>query len=432
MGLVSETVAGLGTPSEDGTVGLIRTASGHEVELYWNATQGAWLSKPRVAMRQKANVGMRTDGAAATWKYPLGVESPDPGVNSVQFGFQIHKALGFGDLWAAGLRLQEHLSAEMFTSGGSSAPEIALNWYYLNEGDAFLTPVPTNQGVHLVGDNDPFVYHFFSTGWQNSPIAAPAAGTHGYPEIYTFGTAVSFRNFAARYRWVAGDVGAEGSAEQAAKLPAVGNLLGWYAADNIPVVDGGAVAEWADYSGRGQAFQQATGAKRPSVQSAGGIRYVSFDGVDDCLKTIGEIVSGNPFTIFLVLRQNAGGATQQVWLGQKGAGAPLFYRGDATDQVNAWVGGTDLIYHRASPWPSPFMVWTAVCNGATTTLYEGGTQVASGDAGSVGLPGLTLGSNGSETLPAQIDVAEVILAFKAATTQERTDVVAYLQTKYGL
>ena len=61
----------------------------------------------------------------------------------------------------------------------------------------------------------------------------------------------------------------------------------------------------------------------------------------------------------MVMRQRATGATQQVWLGTHGAGAPLIYRGDATDQVNFWSGGSDAIYNRGSAWPSPWMVWSA-------------------------------------------------------------------------
>src|SRR5690348_7088712 len=111
--LVAATVAGLGTPDEDGAHGLVRTAH-VEQPLRWNLAQQVWLSDPEVSMRMNENHGISVTGSAAAWKYPADhSENPPLVVNPVSHNFRIHKVLYGGELYAAGLRLQENLSAEL-------------------------------------------------------------------------------------------------------------------------------------------------------------------------------------------------------------------------------------------------------------------------------------------------------------------------------
>ena len=55
-----------------------------------------------------------------------------------------------------------------------------------------------------------------------------------------------------------------------------------------------------------------------------------------------------------------------------------------------------------------------------------------GSAGTNDLFGLVVGNNNAETLPAAIDVAELILVNFVPGTGERASVVSYLEDKYGL
>lgn len=70
-------------------------------------------------------------------------------------------------------------------------------------------------------------------------------------------------------------------------------------ADALVLSDGAAVSTWADASGLGHDFTQ-SGSARPTYHTGGGVPYVQFDGVDDCL--IGPDVADNldSFALFLV------------------------------------------------------------------------------------------------------------------------------------
>jgi hypothetical protein len=357
----------------------------------------------------------------------------DPGMTA--YGFQIHKELHPGPFTDAGLRLQEHLSAQMRRSSveTSSTPKISLQWYELENGDQFLSPEVDDErfGVQLDGTLENVVYRMCSTGWQLSPIPSPIPNTTWYPEIYTFGPGTEFRNFTALHRWIGGDVGELGGNEQASKYPALPTVVNWHRAAHIPVADLAAVPAWADYSGRGRSLRQLTGGKQPVVRrdSPTGFRYVRFDGSNDSLAGSFALLE-QPLTVFMVMRATSGGGTQQVWLGSNQAGPSLLYRGDATNQVNVWAGGTDLTYNRGGNWPSPWMIWSVVLDGSDTTVWENLTPVGSGDPGSTGLAGLIMGNNVGETLPARLDVAELVISAAAVGDSARQDAINALNEIY--
>ena len=433
--------ASLGTAT-DGTVQGLRIPSGQVLLMTYDATQGVWVGPSTLTMRTVQNEGITSGGAPGVWRYP-GPASENPSTRTLAFpfGFHIHKVMYGGQLWAAGLRLQEHLSAEMMTTDLSGTtvelPQTALAWYPLATADPFLSPVSFNHGVRLTGTRDNSgispPWRWFSTGWQNQPALAtpPASDEHLYPEIYQIGPGHNLRNFTAHHRWVYGNVGSTGSGEQASRYP-IDSTVAWYVAEDIPVADGASVSEWGNYAGRVGTLVQATGSKQPVVNRQSGRRYVTFDGTDDILKAADLVAWSQPWSIFLVMRQRNTGGTQQVWLGTGGGGAPLIYRGDATNQVNVWTGGSDFIYNRGSAWPSPWMAWSVTATAGAINVWENLTQVGAGTSGTGGFSGLCVGNNFGESLPAAIDVAEIICVFRTVDNTERTNIVNALNTKYSL
>jgi len=459
--LVSDTVAGLGTPTEDGAKGLIRTAHVEE-PLTWNKAQQVWIGEPAVSMRTNENAGISAGGSSTFWKYPGSqTEVPPPVVNTTAFGFRIHKVLYAGELWAAGLRLQELLSAEMkqIADVGVDDSSIALSWYPLDEGDSFLSPLAFNHGVRVVLDKDESslndIYRFCSSGWQNNTTieadTPPTETQHFYPEIYLYGPVVTVRHFTALHRWVGGPGrGTSGSFEVASKYPPADDVRGWYRALSIGAVDNAAVKEWPDYSGRGQALRQSTSTKQPIIKVDGttGIRYLQFDGVNDILRvndspipTAGPeagaqspISLANIVTIYMVMRQRDAGGTTQVWFGPSGSGAPLIYRFDATDEVSAWFGGSDITYHRLEHWDAP-MPWTIISVAADAddlTVWENLMPVASGATGGANITGWVIGNNDAENLPAALDIAELILCVGKHDDTERSVMINYLNDFYNI
>ena len=440
MGKISDTVAGLGIPRYSGEPGTIHVADGREVSLIGErlgTNSARWVGPTTLSMRMIQNTGMASQGSPVAWKYPADHREGSQDPDRMAFGFQIHKVYHPAEFWDAGLRLQEHLSAQMKRNGADTTPlpEIALQWYELAHGDAFLSP-PTEEarfGVRLQGTVENSGYRMCSTGWQNSPVQGPQADKNWYPEIYLYGAATDFRSFTAYHRWVGGTVGGLGGNEQASKYPPISNVVNWHKARHIGAADLAAVPDWGDYSGRSRVLLQTSGTKQPIVRrdTASGFRYVRFAS-NDCMACADALQVDQPLTVFLVMRQNSGGGTQQVWVGPNQAGPTLLYRGDASNQVNVWAGGTDLTYDRAANWPSSWMIWSVVLNGASTTIWENLSQVASGNPGSTGITGLKVGANFDESLPANIDVAEIIVASTAANDTVRAGVVNYLNAYYGI
>jgi hypothetical protein len=451
MAEIFEHVDDLPVEPHDGTACGIRIPSAHVEHLIYHEAQNAWIGRQHWSMRVYQNEGFSVGGDLAFWRYPGDLnEIPETGVHRTPHQFQIHKILNGGELYAAGLRLQEHLTAQIKEYAGAPTPddatELALAWYPLADGDDFLSPLPFNHGVRLVGSDtqDGVNYRQVSTGWQNVPDfdTEPALDEHLYPEVYALGSAIHVRELTARHRWAAGDLGGAGDGEDSGYRP-TDRMIGWYQAEQIYVADGQPVAEWPDFSGWGITLVQETSGKRPVVMSESGIRFVRFDGSNDSLHNITprtQVIGGGPgytaavpLTIYMVMRQRAAGATQQVWLGTNGGGATLIYRGDATDQVNYWSGGSDATYDRGSAWPSPWMVWSSELHAdGSLTIWEGQTEVFDGSAGTTGFNGLVMGNNQAESLPAAIDVAEMLWTNFVPASGERAAVVAYLEDKYGL
>ena len=371
-------------------------------------------------------------------------EMPPLRPNPTAFGFQIHKVINAGELWAAGLRLQEHLSAEMRTTDDTSGivPEIALAWYPLAEGDFFLSPVSFNHGVRVAADLQKGVLKQWSSGWQNGPVLTtpPDITDHLYPEIYLYGCTVNFRRFSAMHRWVAGTVGPTGDFEQSPSYPALSanQVMQWNVADDITVADGAGVADWPDYSGRGRNLVQPTAAKRPikMVDQLNGHSIVRFDGVNDFLRVISTPMDSlsetifQPLCLFAVMAQRAEGAATQVWFGNPGA-PPLIFRDNAAGKINVWASGSDITYDHGD-WPMPFTIMSFALDGANSNVWENKVSKVSGDPGGSGFGRLMVGNNLAESLVAAIDVAEIIVTSGVPNTTDRNALIDSLAAKYGI
>lgn len=431
MGRVASTVAGLGTPIIDGEMGVIEVASGHREVLFWHAAQKAWIGRPKVTMKQKDVFGMSVDGNPANWRYPFAT-SGARGIDH-DFGFQIHMERDAGLLWAAGLRLQQNLTGILKSGSATSTDyEVALNWYDLGPGDGFLSPAPDNFGVGLVAPPGSLP-RAATTGWVNAPIAT-APTENWYPEIYSRGGEISnsFERFFAQHRWVGGTLSG-GVSGETVDVPPIFNQLGtWLRAASIGRQHNEVVDTWPDYSGNGFHMKIRTGTPLMKRDVPGDpLAYVYFDGIDDALQTVRYpgAVFAPPGTLFIVLRQRAGGTSPQMWVDA----STLLYRGSDTDQVNVWAGsGADVTYSRGANWPMPFSIISVTTDGTTQSIWENNVPKASGNSGSRGFGDFTIGSNNTGAYPAAIDVAELLVYDKALNNTERTQVLDWLNATYGL
>lgn len=433
--MIVESTDDLGTPDVDGTVAWLAGGSGptnYQERLIWNLSKGVWVGKPKYSMRQIDVFGMNHEGDPALWLYPFntsGVGSVDTG-----FGFQIWPVRQLGALMEAGLSMQESINAVVkMTASGSG--KLALNWYGLKTGDGFLSPVPDNFGVELDAIEDVNQPRFVSTGWQVSPIDAIGGDENGYPELYCKGATLYFWRLAALHRFVFGDTSGSPDDDGMIDLPITNNLFSHHVANDVPLASGSSVAEWADYSGHNRTLLQSNASKRPVLvrNVLNGKAVVRFDGVDDFMQTVIGDTGAQPFTIFAVLKQFSGGPDTQVWISGGSGSPPLVYRESATNQVDVWGGsGSDLTYNRGSNWPSPYMVVSVVANGSSSSIWENRADVVDGTIGGGGWSGLTVGCRQDGTLPAHIDVAEIVGYSGAMNDTDRLAVVNYLMSRYGL
>jgi hypothetical protein len=455
VGRVATTLAGLGDGFADGDQGAIRTASGRLERFSWHEDIGLWVGREHTSMFQVDGTGedmgivigggsypgLNTDVAAnPAWSTDSSAFRAD------NFGFGQEFVQDMKQMFDAGFVLQEHLVADL-SIGGDPAFDGSMwvNWFGLDQGASFLSPAETNHGlpIGLTRDDPSVLNHAWfsrSSGWQYSPVSGlqdPAAA-HGYPEWY--GQNLMARRFCASYRWVSGVVGVNTPDKQ--DKPPIDSVFSLNLADDLSLPHGAAVSQWSDYAGFGATLSQPNPTFQPVIDRTliPGHSVVLFDGVDDRLNS--PIVPNHsplaqPLSVFMVLKQFVGGPAQQVWISggsAGGASAPIFYRGDGTDQVDLWLGtGGDMIYHRSSAWPSPFMVMSYVANGANSTIWEDKTLKAGPtDDGSAGWGALAIGAEPNGTLPAHIAVAAMIVVYRAVTDTERRALVDWLRAKCGL
>jgi len=84
-------------------------------------------------------------------------------------------------------------------------------------------------------------------------------------------------------------------------------------ARTIPVIaDGDLVAVMDDKSGNGNHLSQAILAKRPLYKAFGGLHWLEFDGVDDCLATVNTPWSGSDEVSSFVAVYKPSDATNQI------------------------------------------------------------------------------------------------------------------------
>lgn len=453
---MAATVDELGVPTEDGVLGTVTVDLSVQPEhLVWNLESQTWIGRPRISCTEiDEPFGILASGPTGGWNYGgLNIGgSPDfPAATTFPFGdpnskgFMPHHFPRPDLLWAAGLRLQEMLFGEMM-SGSGGVPRAAINWYELDEGDPFLSPNPENIGVALYGIPMEGGHRFACTGWQNSPVAAPTK-TKWYPLPYVGGVAsYHLTRFTAMARMVGRpsavggpDLGAFGGADFRTLPPITNFLYSQNVADDIPLASGQPVGEWVDASPYGRNLKQATSSKKPLlVRNApgwNGHAVVRFDGVDDVLHGVTGVGSGavQPYCIFMALKQYAAGGTQQVWHESSGDAKPLIYRYDATNALHFWAGGTELSYNVPGGWaPNPRLILSAQFDGASSSIWLNNNEVLTGNMGSAGLVGASIGAAQDDTLPAKIEVAEYVVYFTALTAPERTSIVNYLNAKYAV
>jgi hypothetical protein len=101
------------------------------------------------------------------------------------------------------------------------------------------------------------------------------------------------------------------------------------------------------------------------------------------------------------------------------------------------TSGVSLVYTGAGT--GQFAIWTVDFNGANSKIYKAGALVQSGNAGTGGQNGITIGANpyyaqfgNNAAACSNVYIAALIIYNRVLTDAERNNVGGWLGEKYGL
>lgn len=156
------------------------------------------------------------------------------------------------------------------------------------------------------------------------------------------------------------------------------------------------VTKWYDQSGNGRHATQATAANQPRIVNGGvidigqtGRPKLTFDGVDDYFSSNTPTVT-QPLTIFGVAKVSSTSAAYKSFFnGSTTATQTLLQLSDTGNYRKIYSGA--VLQSTKIMSSTSAEVWAAVFNGASSALYVNGTLDASGNAGTIGMNGFTIG-----------------------------------------
>jgi hypothetical protein len=192
----------------------------------------------------------------------------------------------------------------------------------------------------------------------------------------------------------------------------------------------GAVAAWP-CAVTGVQATQATAGARPT-QSATALNSrpgLTFDG-GDVLQT-GAFTVAQPFVVVVATQRTgamAGSALQILYDGLTNAGRGVLYHNATTGHLGIF-SGTALQSTTATTSPT---ILRATHNGATSSLVLNGTEIASGNAGTTGLDGLTLGRRFTGTDFLTGIIADILIFSGADYAARAASADALMRAYYGI
>jgi hypothetical protein len=149
-----------------------------------------------------------------------------------------------------------------------------------------------------------------------------------------------------------------------------------------------AIGTLTDQTGNSRDATQATGTKQPLAQTVSGMKVARFDGTDDWLRTAAFTAVSQPTTyVFLYkYRVHRPSGNKYILDGLSAVDRHYFITHDGDWLVHA---GYELIGGVAD---TDWHVHTFVLNGASSSHYIDGALESSGDVGSRGIDGFTIGT----------------------------------------
>ena len=215
--------------------------------------------------------------------------------------------------------------------------------------------------------------------------------------------------------------------------PALRATLEWYDAADASTItqSGGAVSQWDSKGSGGNDLVQATGANQPITNSRtiNSKNAIDLNGTSHHMTTSFGSIKAQPVTRFIVLKSDVSDINLHVLLdGIDATDRNVFW----LNNIPYWVTFAGVNLPGSTTPDTSAHVFTEILNSSSSALYQDGTSIASGDAGTAGAAGITLGARYTKTERFWDGlVAEVIVVSGTLSEAERQQIEGYLAWKWG-
>jgi len=195
------------------------------------------------------------------------------------------------------------------------------------------------------------------------------------------------------------------------------------------------VSMWQDKSAYAQHSEQSVAGYSPSYRTAvkNGLSVVRFDGIDDRLKVFAPVTTNvTTFEIFLVSKANAA-TTERIPLhiGVSTNGMGIAQYTWTTGRKGFLLGGVAWV-DAAAAGDKSWHLWLLRRTGGTTTLYDGGVDIASSASAPATPTTYTLlGNYTNSAAAASCDIGEA-LVYEGLSDSDVNSTANYLANKWGL
>ena len=191
--------------------------------------------------------------------------------------------------------------------------------------------------------------------------------------------------------------------------------------------DAHVVGRWENKFADQYHFTQATTANKPLLKLAiqNSLPVIRFDGVNDYMTNAFGSTITQPISVAMVFNHKAN-TNSYVFDGIDTNRVALF---DSSANHSVFAG-VSLNY--AQTLPTGFNQLVIEYNSANSFARKNGTEVASGNAGAIGVAGFTLASRFSLLAYANLDLCEFIVKDGQFTAPELSNIETYLTDKWGL
>jgi len=234
-------------------------------------------------------------------------------------------------------------------------------------------------------------------------------------------------------------IGGQASRADSPTPPVTAGLELWYEAGTEPDSDGQAVTTWTDKSGNGRDLSAGFPNQAPTFRAnaVNGRAAIEFDGVNSLLKTYNSTFTiAQPDTFFIVYKSLDPNTSSPAFVfDSRDATTRQAFGKDAVSDARMYANVDFPFGNIVYPFPN-FQIWSGTFNGTSSSLYQNGVQLGTGNAGASALNGFTVGGLNSTTQfgysMSHSLVAEILYYDGSMSASDRQAVTDWLQSKYNV